>query len=75
MNSTNADTLARIMKMRRSESPRAGGVVRSHSTDQKTREARSKTIPPWKAIGRLEESGWMLVGSPSLIIVVIQAIR
>jgi len=33
MNFANADTLARIVKMRRSENARAWGVVRFHSAD------------------------------------------
>jgi hypothetical protein len=35
MNFANADTLAPIVKMRRSEKARARGVVRSHSADPK----------------------------------------
>jgi hypothetical protein len=54
MNFANADTLARIiMKMRRSETARARGVVRSHSADPKTWRTCSKPLQPGTQL-----SGW-----------------
>jgi hypothetical protein len=67
MNFTNADTLAPIVKMRRSETASARGVVRSHSEDPKNLANLLETAPAWQAASRLERSGWMLVGDRALL--------
>jgi hypothetical protein len=62
MNFTNADTLAPIVKMRRSETARARGVVRFIQQIQKNLANSIETIPAWQAISRLDESDWMRLG-------------
>jgi hypothetical protein len=67
MNFANADTLAPIMKMWRSGTVRAWGIVRSHSANPKNWEISLENNSDLEA-NRLEESTWMPVGERVFIV-------
>jgi len=64
MNFANADTLAPIAEMQRSETARACG---NYSFSLSRSKKRGKLARQYRPEGRLEESGWMLVGDRACV--------
>ncbi|HKN72228.1 MAG TPA: hypothetical protein VJX30_14430 [Terriglobales bacterium] len=64
MNFANADTLAPIAEMLRSEMAGASG---NYSFSLSRSKKRGKLARQFRPEGRLKESGWVLVGAPGLL--------